>query len=136
MAKDYWVECNVCKQRLKNWVGSTPCCGSIAFMINDEGTISKKVSLYTSVGAAIIDFSEQKMEKSEIKKALYKEKPIAKITGLYRDGGSKDYETTLSTGEVVKFYVPIQEQRGSTGILPEFQVNEIPAQLLIRWIKD
>lgn len=33
---DFWVECNVCKQRLKNWVGSTPCCGSIAWVVEDN----------------------------------------------------------------------------------------------------
>ena len=34
MDKDYWVECCVCGQRYKNWVGSTPCCGSITFILN------------------------------------------------------------------------------------------------------
>jgi hypothetical protein len=33
---DFWVECNVCKQRLKNWVGSTPCCGSIAWVVENN----------------------------------------------------------------------------------------------------
>jgi len=33
--EDFWVECNVCKTQLKNWVGSTPCCGSIAFIVTD-----------------------------------------------------------------------------------------------------
>jgi hypothetical protein len=43
--QDFWVECNVCKQHFKNWTGSTPCCGSIAYMIeNDQPT--NKVSLY------------------------------------------------------------------------------------------
>ncbi len=36
---DFIVECNVCKQRLINHVGSTPCCGSIAYIVeNDEVT--------------------------------------------------------------------------------------------------
>jgi hypothetical protein len=30
--KDYWVECGVCGQLYHNWVGSTPCCGSLAFI--------------------------------------------------------------------------------------------------------
>ncbi len=47
--KDFYVECNVCKQRLKNWVGSTPCCGSIAYMVNDDGSVSKDFVLYASV---------------------------------------------------------------------------------------
>lgn len=47
--KDFWVECNVCKQRLKNWVGSTPCCGSIAYLVEEDGTASKNFTLYGSV---------------------------------------------------------------------------------------
>lgn len=58
--KDFTVECNVCKQRLDNWVGSTPCCGSIAFLVGEDGENSKKVNLYTSVGVAILDFGEEK----------------------------------------------------------------------------
>lgn len=36
-ANDFWVECNVCKQHLKNWVGSTPCCGYIAYIVEEQG---------------------------------------------------------------------------------------------------
>ena len=46
--KDFYVECNVCKQRLKNWVGSTPCCGSIAYLVKD-GTVSKDFTIYASI---------------------------------------------------------------------------------------
>ena len=46
---DFWVECNVCKQQLKNWTGSTPCCGSIAWLVED-GKPTKKLSLFASVG--------------------------------------------------------------------------------------
>ena len=46
---DFWVECNVCKTQLKNWTGSTPCCGSIAWMVED-GKPSKKLSLFASIG--------------------------------------------------------------------------------------
>jgi len=36
---------------------------------------------------------------------------------------------------VIKFHVPISEQRGSDmNILDEFKNKEIPAQLLIRWL--
>lgn len=45
---DFWVECNVCKTHLKNWTGSTPCCGSIAWLVED-GKPTKKTSLFTSV---------------------------------------------------------------------------------------
>lgn len=75
-----------------------------------------------------------KMEKNEIKKALYKEKPIANVTAISRDGGSLSYTAKLSIGEV-EFYVPIADQKGSDGkILSEFQADNIPAQLLIRWL--
>ncbi len=56
--KNFTVECNVCKQRYDNWSGSTPCCGSIAYLVNEDGEVSKRVSLYTSVGATILDFGE------------------------------------------------------------------------------
>ena len=46
---DFWVECNVCKQQLKNWTGSTPCCGSIAYMVED-GKATTKINLFTSKG--------------------------------------------------------------------------------------
>lgn len=75
------------------------------------------------------------MDKNEIKKALYKENPKAKRTAIYRDGGSKDYEATTSLG-VVKFHVPIMEQRNAEGkILAEFEGKEIDAKLLIRWLQ-
>lgn len=75
------------------------------------------------------------MNVTEIKKALYKEKPIARQVAIYRDGGSTDYMATTSLGNVM-FHVPIMDQRGSDGkILPEFLGREIPAQLLIRWLK-
>lgn len=73
-------------------------------------------------------------ELNEIKKVLYKEKPMAKRTAIYRDGGSTDHEAMTSLG-VVRFHVPIQDKRGTDGtLLPEFQQDEIPAQLLIRWL--
>lgn len=50
--KEFWVECNVCKHRLKNWVGSTPCCGSIAWVIED-GKVTDKVKLYIEKHSSI-----------------------------------------------------------------------------------
>lgn len=52
--KDFWVECNVCKAQLKNHVGSTPCCGSIAWIVED-GKPTKKVSLFTSINNGPIE---------------------------------------------------------------------------------
>jgi len=69
---------------------------------------------------------------TELKKALYKEKPVAKQTGLYRDGGSKDYEAETTLG-IVKFHVPIRDQQASEEG-PALFAKEMPAQLLIRWM--
>lgn len=52
--KDFWVECNVCKTQLKNHVGSTPCCGSIAWLIeNDKPTM--KISIFGSLKGGNIE---------------------------------------------------------------------------------
>jgi predicted ATP-dependent serine protease len=45
---EFWVECNVCKQQLKNWTGSTPCCGSIAYLV-ENGKATNKMSLFASI---------------------------------------------------------------------------------------
>lgn len=66
------------------------------------------------------------MEINDIKKALYKEKHIA--FNSYKDNVSYCYTTELNNGVVVDFKVPIKEM----GEKP-FD-DEIPAQLLIRWI--
>ena len=60
---DFWVECNVCKQQLKNWTGSTPCCGSIAYIVED-GKATTKINLFASKGGepikpTVIDLGEK-----------------------------------------------------------------------------
>lgn len=65
MEKDFTVECNVCKQHYDNWIGSTPCCGSIAYLVNEDGETSQKVSLYTSVGTGIIDFDKKEIKSEQ-----------------------------------------------------------------------
>ena len=62
---DYWVESNVCKSQFKNWVGSTPCCGSVAYLVED-GKVTEKMSLLASVNAgevkpAVIDFKNREI---------------------------------------------------------------------------
>lgn len=47
--KDFWVECDVCKQHLKNHVGSTPCCGSIAYLVEENGEVGKDFVLNGSM---------------------------------------------------------------------------------------
>ena len=51
---DFWVECNICKQQFKNWVGSTPCCGSIAFIV-ENGKTTNKLSLFASINGGEIN---------------------------------------------------------------------------------
>lgn len=52
---DFWVECNVCKSRLKNWSGSTPCCGSIAYVVDEDGEATKDMSLFASINGSDIE---------------------------------------------------------------------------------
>lgn len=47
--EDFWVRCNVCSQPLKNWIGSTPCCGSIAYLIKEGGATSTDFVLYGKI---------------------------------------------------------------------------------------
>ncbi len=70
------------------------------------------------------------MSLDEIKKILYKEKPIAKQYnwGLYMEGAIHYYRTDTSIGRFY-FNVPRNEM-GDT----EFE-EELPAQYLIRWLK-
>jgi len=42
MEKDFWARCNVCGTQYLNWSGSTPCCGSIAYIVEDD-IVSKKI---------------------------------------------------------------------------------------------
>jgi hypothetical protein len=61
--EDFTVECFVCKQWLHNWVGSTPCCGSIAHEVNTKtGEVKKNFFLYVKE----TDFGAKKL-KTEIK---------------------------------------------------------------------
>lgn len=68
------------------------------------------------------------MEKNEIKKALYKEKPIAMFRVNCAD--YKSYGTKLTEGTIIRFKIPFKD------IGDNVFENEIPAQLLIRWIDD
>lgn len=52
--KDFIVECNVCEQQYKNWTGSTPCCGSIAYVVED-GKKTNKINLFASVNGGPIN---------------------------------------------------------------------------------
>lgn len=65
------------------------------------------------------------IDKNEIKKILYKEKPIA--NRIAKVDGGYIYSTETSIGEV-KFIIPYKEM----GMTPFDQ--EMSAQLLIRWL--
>jgi hypothetical protein len=68
------------------------------------------------------------MEKNGIKKALYKQKPIAKLLKM---GKSFHYDTIVKIDEkpvVIKFEVPMSDMGDATF------GEEIKGQLLIRWI--
>lgn len=71
------------------------------------------------------------MDKNQIKKILYKEKPIAKRVIPKGAGGSAEisyiYETETSIGKV-RFNIPIIDS-------PVNLQLEEPAQLLIRWME-
>lgn len=51
---EFTVQCNVCKQYYDNWVGSTPCCGSIAYLVEEDGTVGKDISLFASINGGKI----------------------------------------------------------------------------------
>lgn len=69
--------------------------------------------------------------KKEIKKALYREKPMAKLQTLMTDElrDYVQYITTLTDGTYVVFQVPLNEYSDTF-------TNPMEAHLLIRWIVD
>lgn len=74
------------------------------------------------------------MTKEEIKKVLYKEKPLAVEIetisggGEVSDSGIASYKTETSLGKV-SFKIPYSEMG-----VERFE-EEVPAQLLIRWLE-
>ena len=66
------------------------------------------------------------MNTTEIKKELYKQKPIAKVD--FERGDYIHFSTVIlidGIEEIINFEVPMSE---------DFGENEVPAQLLIRWL--
>ncbi len=68
------------------------------------------------------------MTKTEIKKALYKEKPEARLLHINENGAH--YETSLEDGSVIYFIVPTSEM----GITPFYSTMD--AKSLNRWLTD
>lgn len=52
--ENFTVACNRCGQKYDNWVGSTPCCGSIAYRVDTE-----EVLLFSNMGVVTLDFGEK-----------------------------------------------------------------------------
>lgn len=67
------------------------------------------------------------MTQTEIKKALYKEKPKAFFNGITEDS-VHEYQAWLENGNLITFKVP----RSEMGETPFKDVED--AQLLIRWL--
>lgn len=67
------------------------------------------------------------MEKNEIKKLLYLNKPTAKL--IYKYETYYKYESSVNDIEIL-FHVPIADMGTNPGIFKD----EMEAKLLIRWI--
>ena len=68
------------------------------------------------------------MEKNEIKKKLYKEKPLAIFLSAKK--GYLNYSSTFKDSSIVNFRIPFEDI--GDGIF-DFQMD---AKLLIRWINN
>lgn len=69
------------------------------------------------------------MDSNEIKKILYKNKPIAKLKGIFKDGGSKSYIAKVDN-IYIEFFVPIKEINLDKDVFKD----EMESQLLIRYL--
>lgn len=56
---NFTVECNCCGQKYGNWIGSTPCCGSVAYRIDGEGNTTKEALLFSNKGVVTLDFNKE-----------------------------------------------------------------------------
>lgn len=68
------------------------------------------------------------MERNEVKKALYKQKPLADL--LFVKDGNAVYQTFLEDSTRIVFEVPVSDMGDAS-----FYVS-MDAKLLIRWIKE
>jgi hypothetical protein len=62
--EEFLVECAGCKQQLKNWVGSTPCCGALAYVLED-GKRTNIVKLFASINDGPIKSESVILKKPE-----------------------------------------------------------------------
>lgn len=47
--EQFQVQCDVCGAVYDNLVGSTPCCGSIAYMLDEHGNKKKEIVLFAKL---------------------------------------------------------------------------------------
>lgn len=73
------------------------------------------------------------MTNTEIKKSLYKEKPVAKLVNK-ASNGDLTYETILSNNFNVSFLIPKNETVDADG--KYLFESEMDAKLLNRWINN
>lgn len=66
------------------------------------------------------------MDLTQVKKELYKQKPIAKFT--YIRSGFAYYTTKLDLNQTVIFRIPVEDMGDATFM------DEMEGKLLIRWI--
>jgi hypothetical protein len=45
--QEFEVECSICRTRYKNHVGSTECCGALAFLVKDD-KVSDEATIYSA----------------------------------------------------------------------------------------
>lgn len=43
--RNYWAVCGVCGQMYKNWSGSTPCCGALAWIKTEKDFRNDKIKV-------------------------------------------------------------------------------------------
>jgi hypothetical protein len=104
-------------------------------MLDNEKPSYKGENPFKKAVKQIIDIEKEDyiMEMNEIKKALYKQKPIAEYG--YDDGGNAIYSAEVEIDgieEEVQFKIPNDELKDDDG--NHIFGKEEPAQLLIRWI--
>ena len=89
-----------------------------------DATLGKNLEIF--VTGKITEKRNTKMEKNELKKALYKQNPTAGLVFIRK--GTAYYRCNLEDGTLVQFEIPISDMGDS-----DFH-NEMDSKYLIRWI--
>lgn len=59
----FTVQCACCKMQYENWIGSTPCCGSIAYLLDEKGETTNVIKMFTSINNGPIQVTDVKKTK-------------------------------------------------------------------------